>query len=504
VAASAVAFAVLPGSEAVARAVPASPVLLAPAGPVPGSPVPPPAPVPPAAASSNAMAMAPAADGSDANPIVGEDTARRGRYWKTFTMTDGSYDAVTYLFPVHFQSNGTWRDIDNTLTPATDSTDGTSVFANTANPTGVRFAKKSTPNKLVSMTVGANTVSWHLDGQAKVDATADEAATVESGATVNQKKLALPKIASGVTYAGILPGVDVRYVTVKKRSDKVGAWSGGLYANDVTADVRDAYMGLLQDQVGNEAAYERTLAQFDEYIGDEDEPLVWYALADTMWKTGRLTPEVKARALAWIGRSGGLAVWLESATRGAGWRKTLASLKAELESPQPPEKKVRKPVEFVRNPWNVGDVYAYQFHTDLAARHGLGGWFIPFQKVGNTEYCNNKVFSAIQVYDHVFPDTPTMEDLVGVRILPLVPVRSSGGRRESGEAYVFPLSRFLVVYMIYDKRSHYPAPHLTFVGAEPIRDTDYPGNAIESFFWERDGMEEWLIPYYLGWHGVEY
>jgi len=285
----------------------------------------------------------------------------------------------------------------------------------------------------------------------------------------------------------------------------MGAWGAGLYANDVTGDVRDAYLGFLQDQAGNRAAYEKTLERFAEYIGDEDEPLLWYALADTMWKTGRLTPEVKAKALGWIGRSGGLAVWLEGASRGAGWRKTLAALKAELESPQPSEKRIRKPVEFVRNPWGVGDVYAYQLHTDIAARHGLCDWYIPFQKVGDIEWYSGWTQSVVRVYDQAFDQLPTLADLAGVRILPLVFAPGTGDGPKTIEEFVPEFGdRYLEAGMVAMKKSHYPRQHLTFVGNQALPVKDYSEARPYDFFWDSGWMESWLIPFYLSWRGVDY
>ena len=185
---------------------------VAPAQAEPGSaPV---APVPEGAASSNTMAMSPAADGSDANPIVAEDVGQRGEFSKTFTTTDGSFEAAVYPFPVHYRNGGKWQDIDNSLISATDPIDNTAVLDNTANPTGVQFAKKSTSSKLVTVTTSVGKVSWYFDGQAKVDASVDATTPAGDNATGNQKKLALANIASGLTYAGLFPGVDVHYANV--------------------------------------------------------------------------------------------------------------------------------------------------------------------------------------------------------------------------------------------------------------------------------------------------
>ena len=74
----------------------------------------------------------------------------------------------------------------------------------------------------------------------------------------------------------------------------MGTWGSNLYANDLTSDVRDVYMGFIKEQLSNQDSYEKTLETFVECIGDEDEePLFWFALADTQWKIGRLNPVVK-------------------------------------------------------------------------------------------------------------------------------------------------------------------------------------------------------------------
>jgi len=57
-------------------------------------------------------------DGTAAS-VVSEDTAKRDASVKTFLMSDGSYEAVMYSQPVHYQQDGQWVDIDNTLTSET-------------------------------------------------------------------------------------------------------------------------------------------------------------------------------------------------------------------------------------------------------------------------------------------------------------------------------------------------------------------------------------------------
>lgn len=53
----------------------------------------------------------------------------------------------------------------------------------------------------------------------------------------------------------------------------MGSWGSALYDNDSACDVRDGYLEFLQDGHANEEAHNKTLEQFHEYLGDQDEPL---------------------------------------------------------------------------------------------------------------------------------------------------------------------------------------------------------------------------------------
>lgn len=61
----------------------------------------------------------------------------------------------------------------------------------------------------------------------------------------------------------------------------MGTWSTSLYGNDLTNDVKDTYLRHLKLTHSAELAQKRTLAEYQEYQRDFEEPLVWYALADT-------------------------------------------------------------------------------------------------------------------------------------------------------------------------------------------------------------------------------
>ena len=90
---------------------------------------------------------------------------------------------------------------------------------------------------------------------------------------------------------------------VKQGEKIVGTWGVGLYENDSTCDVKDTYMGFLQDKLTNQEAYEQTIEMYQDFIGDEDEEhLLWFALADIQWNVGRLMPEVREKTIEWIER----------------------------------------------------------------------------------------------------------------------------------------------------------------------------------------------------------
>ena len=91
----------------------------------------------------------------------------------------------------------------------------------------------------------------------------------------------------------------------------MGTWSTNLFGNDTSCDVRDTYIQHLQNQLSDEEAEAKMMEEYErDFARDEDEqPLFWYALAATEWKVGRLSEKVKAEALSWIDRQGGVDLW---------------------------------------------------------------------------------------------------------------------------------------------------------------------------------------------------
>ena len=269
----------------------------------------------------------------------------------------------------------------------------------------------------------------------------------------------------------------------------MGAWGSSLYANDTSCDVRDTYMNFLKDQLSSQEAHEKTLDKLSDYIADPYEaPLFWYALADTQWTVGRLIPEVKEKALEWISKGGGIELWEESKSGSSGWQKTLEKLRIKLETEQPKEKKISKRIN--QNLWNIGDVYAYQFHTDESKKYGAFGKYMALQKINEEPYTSEKdLIMRVHVFDELFDNIPKMEDLSGVRLLPL---------DYPNNTRILHMNNWLKLI----KKKEYPADYLTFIGNMLI-----PGNTVRrqilnsAGFWR--AIDEWSKYFHL-WQDKKY
>jgi hypothetical protein len=271
----------------------------------------------------------------------------------------------------------------------------------------------------------------------------------------------------------------------------MGVWGTELYDNDSACDVRDGYLDFIQDGLANDEAYEKTLEMFHEYIGDDDEPVFWLALAETQWKVGRLRSDVRDKAFEWIEKKGHLDFWEEQNPRESkGWERTLQKLKEKLERPMPKEKRIPK---VDRNPWNLHDVYAYRFHQEESKENGFFGKYMLLQKIGEHRHAvKNRLFMQIQVIDHVFDELPELDDINKYRILPLDSLRNIEYRTFRMNAYIY-----------HDKQSEYPIKQLTFLG-----NLQGPSNKVftrlssETLFWI--GIEYRLSLYHQVWQNKEY
>jgi len=162
----------------------------------------------------------------------------------------------------------------------------------------------------------------------------------------------------------------------------MGIWGSGLYCNDIALDVKNQFETMYNSNKSVKTITEKLIDDFKNIMGDSiEEPLFWFALADTQWEYGLLMPDVKAQALNWIEKG---CTMPQFQITGNGTDSDLIgvldALKLKLLTPQPPVKKTVKKRVY-KCQWELGDVFAYRLESDLAKERGLWGQYFLIQKV---------------------------------------------------------------------------------------------------------------------------
>lgn len=195
----------------------------------------------------------------------------------------------------------------------------------------------------------------------------------------------------------------------------MGAWGVALYSDDYTRDVRGDYRDALWFGKTDEEAIQEVIRKDAPKPGSEDESVFWYALADTMWNYGRLTPEIKEKALYYLENVQEDDRWDSEKT----WERrklVLAKLKEKLLSEQPPRKRVSRYVPYVC-PWKLGDVFAYQMHKKASEEYGALGKYILFRKVTERYAWPHNTIPVIQIYKWIGDQIPSIEEIKGLPVL---------------------------------------------------------------------------------------
>lgn len=138
----------------------------------------------------------------------------------------------------------------------------------------------------------------------------------------------------------------------------MGAWGTALYSDDTACDVRDDYVQNLKHGHSGEDSARQVIEGYADLLADREVAcLVYFALADTSWRYGRLTEAVKTRALELIAQGGDVFVWLRDSPGDAkGRSSTIKSLDARLRSPQPAPKVVKTSKPKPKKVWTTAPV----------------------------------------------------------------------------------------------------------------------------------------------------
>lgn len=89
--------------------------------------------------------------------FANEITEKRNRFVKQFAMTDGSYTAVTYSMPVHYEQSGEWKEIDTTLKKS-----GKKNYKTKSTDLSINVSKKLNQKSVISLKRGSSQLSWAL------------------------------------------------------------------------------------------------------------------------------------------------------------------------------------------------------------------------------------------------------------------------------------------------------------------------------------------------------
>ncbi len=190
------------------------------------------------------------------SPLLYEDVSGREENIKRFVREDRAVEAVIYPYPVHYEENGEWKDIDNRLTLQTRA-DGTQVYTNQEGTYQVSFATNANSEELVKVEKDGYTISWRLsDRSASASAqivTPENAAAAQNASTAADMR-ELPNLSSVITYADALSGTDISYVVGPTGvRELVTIESAAKLAEDYTMEVTCA--GLTPTVAGNEIKF---------------------------------------------------------------------------------------------------------------------------------------------------------------------------------------------------------------------------------------------------------
>lgn len=286
----------------------------------------------------------------------------------------------------------------------------------------------------------------------------------------------------------------------------MGAWGTSLYANDTTCDIRGDYLDQLRRGKSNEETTKELILKYQELGGDpEEEPLFWFALADTQWNYGRLLPEVKEKALYFLGQDEELERWRESGEKQLkAWKNTLNKLEEKLRSPQPPEKKVSK-YRLYQCKWKLGDVFAYRFSSEYSREKGFYGQYIVFRKVSEDFWWPGHIVPVVQVYKWLGKEIPDLDSLKEMDLL----VQNFS---PATLLYKPDYERKYCITLLSTSKKVIPENNLTFLGnllgedLIPFQGRGYlTGNYCVGWESQRynNRFESYMIDKYLAWKDVD-
>lgn len=133
---------------------------------------------------------------------------------KQFLMNDNTVQAVMYNEPVHYEENGEWEEIDNSLDYQESTNDNDfNGYKTRKGDFSVKFAKKANSKKIVKISKDKYHLSWDLLDKNKVLSSISNV-DIEESKTIKDSVLSeecVKNVSQSVKYKNIMYNVDLEY-----------------------------------------------------------------------------------------------------------------------------------------------------------------------------------------------------------------------------------------------------------------------------------------------------
>jgi hypothetical protein len=152
--------------------------------------------------------------------IIRELIEKRELTVKHFEKEDGTFEAVSYGVPVHYDKEGVLKEIDNRMFETKDDEEKDDVFQTTENDFNVKIAKMSKSEKLIRLEKDKYKLTWGIEntksdveGKYKSHDINNEKTKEDiEKLSKNEQKQMIPGLSSEVNFEEIMPDMDLQYV----------------------------------------------------------------------------------------------------------------------------------------------------------------------------------------------------------------------------------------------------------------------------------------------------
>ncbi len=197
--------------------------------------------------------------------VVQELEEERNENTKHFLMSDQTVKAVVYSEPVHYEENGKWLDIDNSLEYEKETSgDDFNGYKTKNGDFDVKFAKNANSSKLITISKDKYSLSWNLLNKAKAISGFKKIDIEEADQDAAEIEKSVSNTSQSVCYENIIADTDLEYtvngnglkenIIVKKPADSY-TYSFEISAKHLTLSLQEDNSILVSDSKSGECVY---------------------------------------------------------------------------------------------------------------------------------------------------------------------------------------------------------------------------------------------------------